>query len=104
MACVFRMGLIRRLDHYFKNTVNDIERTKADAMRKLKPILIMLLLLGFSTMMNAQDGSNESKVGEFMRINQRSYVVIAVKLTILAGLILYIVRLDRKLRKLEKEK
>jgi uncharacterized membrane protein len=72
-------------------------------MRKLKLILIILLLLVFSTMLNAQDGSKESSVGEFMRSNQRSYVVIAVILTILAGLILYIARLDRKIGKLEKE-
>jgi hypothetical protein len=97
------MGLIGRLDHYFKNTVNDIERTKADAMRKLKYLLIVLLLVIIPPVTNAQDGSKESTVGEFMRSDQRSYVVIAVMLTILTGLILYMVRLDRKISKLEKE-
>ncbi len=37
-----------------------------------------------------------------MRSNGRIYVVIAVMLTILAGLIIYVVRLDRKIKKLEK--
>jgi len=73
-------------------------------MRKLKYLFILLLLLSLSTITNAQDGNKESTVGEFMRSDQRSYVVIAVMLTILAGLILYIVRLDRKIGKLEKEK
>lgn len=73
-------------------------------MKKLKPLFILLLLLVLSTIINAQDGKNESSVGVFMRSNQRSYVVIAVMLTILIGLILYMVRVDRKLSKLEKEK
>jgi Ca2+/Na+ antiporter len=72
-------------------------------MKKLKHFFILLLLLGFSAIVKAQDGSKESGVGEFMRSHQRSYVVIAVMLTILAGLILYVVRLDRKISKLEKE-
>jgi Ca2+/Na+ antiporter len=72
-------------------------------MRKMKHLVTTLLLLGLSIIMNAQDGTNESGVGQFMRSNQRSYVVVAVMLTILAGLILYIVRLDRKISKLEKD-
>ena len=72
-------------------------------MRKLKYLFIVLLLLSLSAIVNAQDGK-ESTVGEFMRSNQRSYVVIAVLLTIFTGLILYVVRLDRKISKLEREK
>jgi hypothetical protein len=49
---------------------------------------------------NAQETVKQST--DFMRSSGRIYVVIAVILTILAGLILYIVRLDRKLSKLEK--
>ena len=73
-------------------------------MRKLKLIVMLLVLICFSIITNAQDGSKESGVGEFMRSNQRSYVVIAVLLTILAGIILYLVRLERKISKLEKER
>ena len=40
---------------------------------------------------------------DMMRSNGRIYVVIAVILTILLGLILYIVRLDKKISKLEKQ-
>ena len=72
-------------------------------MKKIKHLLITLLLLSSSAMLHAQGGSKESSVGEFMRSNQRSYVVIAVMLTILTGIILYVVRLDRKISRLEKE-
>lgn len=71
-------------------------------MKKLKSLFTMLLSLSFSIIMNAQNGK-ESTVGQFMRSNERSYVVIAVMLTILAGIVLYVVRLDRKISKLEKE-
>lgn len=73
-------------------------------MRKLRYLVITVFLFTLSTGVHSQDGSKESRVGVFMRSNERSYVVIAVMLTILAGLILYVIRLDRKLSKLEKEK
>jgi hypothetical protein len=46
----------------------------------------------------------EVEMADVMRSNGKIYVVIAVILTILTGLILYVVRLDRKISKLEKEK
>jgi cytochrome c biogenesis protein CcdA len=72
-------------------------------MKILKQIFMIILFVGFATIANAQNGSNESTVGEFMRSNQRSYVVIAVMLTILLGIVLYLVRLERKISKLERE-
>jgi hypothetical protein len=49
---------------------------------------------------NAQDVT----MADIMKENGKIYVVIAVMLTILAGLVLYLVRLDRKISKLEKNK
>ena len=46
---------------------------------------------------------NEVEMADTMRSNGRIYVVVAVMLTILIGLILYIVRLDKKISKMEKE-
>ena len=43
------------------------------------------------------------EMADQMRSSGRIYVVVAVMLTILLGLILYLVRLDRKISKLEKE-
>ena len=57
----------------------------------------------FSLLLQAQEGGGKSSFGNTMRSNGRIYVVVAVMLTILAGLILYMVRLDRKITKLEKE-
>jgi MFS superfamily sulfate permease-like transporter len=51
-----------------------------------------------------QDGATETvEMADTMRQNGKIYVVIAVILTILAGLILYLVRIDRRLTQLEKE-
>ena len=62
-------------------------------MKKLFSILGLLL---FSVLAKAQDN--------LMTGNGKIFVVIAVMLTILAGLVLYLVRLDRKISKLEKNK
>ena len=70
-------------------------------MKIIRQLFILLFTMISTTMVQAQDkGSFEG----FMRSNGRSYVVVAVMLTILLGLILYIVRLDKKISKLEKEK
>jgi hypothetical protein len=50
----------------------------------------------------AQD-RQEVRMADAMRSNGKIYVVIAVILTIFAGLIIYLVRLDRKISKLEKQ-
>ncbi|HEY6505196.1 MAG TPA: hypothetical protein VIZ28_14565, partial [Chitinophagaceae bacterium] len=72
------------------------------AMKKMKPFLLMLLLFATTTILFAQE-KTQSGFGETMRSNGRIYVVVAVMVTILLGLILYLVRLDRKIGKLEKE-
>ena len=63
--------------------------------------LISIFLLSFCTMViNAQD----VKMADTMRENGKIYVVIAVMLTILLGIALYLIRLDRKITKLENNK
>ncbi|MBS1666117.1 MAG: CcmD family protein [Bacteroidetes bacterium] len=53
----------------------------------------------------AQDSTSNSKVAmaDAMRSNGKIYVVIAVLLIILFGLFLYVIRLDKKISRLEKE-
>ena len=68
-------------------------------MRRIKQLLIAFLMLTIPSVLFAQE--KESGFGEMMRSNGRIYVVVAVMLTILAGLILYLVRIDRKIKKLE---
>jgi hypothetical protein len=70
-------------------------------MTMIKKLLLLLTTILIGSVIFAQDKKVEMADG--MRSNGRIYVVVAVMLTILAGLILYLVRLDRKIKKLEKE-
>jgi CcmD family protein len=54
----------------------------------------------FSTMLFAQDAKPE--MADVMRSNGKIYVVVAVCLTILIGLFIYVFLLDRKISRLEK--
>ena len=67
-----------------------------------KRILPVVMLLCITIVTNAQDTGKQST--DLMRSSGRIYVVIAVMLTILTGLILYLVRLERKISRLEKDK
>ncbi len=71
-------------------------------MNSIKKIIGTLLILMMPVLLFAQD--DKVDMADVMRDNGRIYVVVAVLLTILAGLILYIIRLDRKISKLEREK
>lgn len=44
------------------------------------------------------------EMADTMRSNGRIYVLVAVVVTILIGLLLYVFRIDRKLSRLEKDK
>jgi CcmD family protein len=71
-------------------------------MIQLKKIIGSFLLLFLPASVFAQD--KKEVMADTMRSNGRIYVVVAVLTTILIGLLLYVFRLDRKIRKLEKEK
>jgi CcmD family protein len=63
----------------------------------IKRIVLSFLLLICNYVLFAQGMADE------MRSNGKIYVVVAVLTTIFIGIILYLIRLDRKLTKLEKE-
>jgi hypothetical protein len=66
-------------------------------VKKIGFVLCFLLLqLGLL----AQEGRGV-QMADVMRSNGKIYVVVAVILTIFAGIIIYLVRLDRKISKLE---
>ena len=69
-------------------------------MRVLNKITFLFAMLLVSTLSFAQD--KYPTTSDLMRSNGRIYVVVGVILIILAGLILYVVRVDRKISKLEK--
>ena len=91
------------LDQYIKDPPQFSKRKKNAIMKKWKYISVALLFQIISTALWAQDGSQKVQMADTMRSNGRIYVVVAVMSTILIGLILYLVRLDRKISKLEKE-
>lgn len=63
----------------------------------IKRTLLSFLLLLCNYVLFAQSMADE------MRSNGKIYVVVAVLVTIFIGIVLYLVRLDRKLTRLEKE-
>lgn len=67
----------------------------------IKKYALVTFSLFLSLLLQAQDDTVE--MADAMRQNGKIYVVVAVVLTILVGLFLYLVRLDKKISNLEKE-
>ncbi len=61
--------------------------------------MLTALFLTMETMAQNTEGSSD-----IMRSNGKIYVVMAVVITIVAGLFIYVASLDRKISKLEKSK
>jgi CcmD family protein len=64
-------------------------------------LLLPALLFGINLF--AQDVDQRPEMADLLRSNGKIYVVVAVLVTILAGLFFYLIRLDRKIGRLEKE-
>lgn len=71
--------------------------------KKVYALLLLLLFgcLGLTTY--AQSDTQHVEMADQMRANGKIYVVVAVVVVILVGLLLYVVRLDRKITRLEKD-
>jgi CcmD family protein len=65
-----------------------------------KPTIATIFLLLITTTI----ASAETEMADMMRSNGKIYVVVTVLATIFAGIFAYLVYLDRKIKKLEKEK
>lgn len=74
-------------------------------MPKFKKILLSFLVLFCVGALQAQEmvAANKPEMADVMRSNGKIYVVVAVVITIVAGLFLYLVRIDRKVSRLEKQ-
>jgi len=72
-------------------------------MQKIKIVFLLSVCQLPGLFLKAQEGTSKTAFGETMRSSGRIYVVVAVMLTILTGLILYLVRLEKKINKIEKE-
>ncbi|MFL5773456.1 MAG: CcmD family protein [Flavisolibacter sp.] len=66
-------------------------------------VFFLLVMLFLSPLLHAQE-NNDVSMADQMCSNGKIYVVVAVVLTIFAGIIIYLVRLDRKMTRLEKER
>ena len=72
-------------------------------MIKIKGLLAMLLLLCV-TVLNAQNAPTDNvEMATGFSSSGKIYVVVTVVLIILAGLLLYVISMDRKLDRIEKE-
>lgn len=72
-------------------------------MNKLKIFLSSFLLFGFTILLKAQDvESTTNSISKEERTQQSIYIVMAVVITIVIGLFLYLVNIDRKVSRLEK--
>lgn len=70
-------------------------------MNKWKKIISTLFISCLMIIANAQDNHTET---DFMRSNGKIYVVVAVIVTIMLGLLIYLISLDKKITKIEKNK
>jgi len=70
-------------------------------MRKASIVTFILAML---TTFAAQAQTSDTEMADVMRGNGKIYVVVLVLATIFAGIIVYLIRLDRKISKLEKNK
>lgn len=63
-------------------------------------LLLSVLCFGIA---NAQTAGGDVEMADKLKADGKIYVVVGVVLIILTGLILYLVRIERKVAKLEKE-
>jgi CcmD family protein len=71
----------------------------------MKRITSLLILLCVFLVAIGQEGADDRpQMADALRSNGKIYVVVAVVVTILLGLFVYLFRLDRKISKLEKGK
>jgi CcmD family protein len=73
--------------------------------KKVHSSLLLSLCLLFGLFARAQDSTDARPVSmaDRLRADGKIYVVVAVLLTIFIGIIAYVIRLDRKISRLEKK-
>ncbi|THU32046.1 hypothetical protein FAM09_28095 [Niastella caeni] len=69
----------------------------------MKQLIVTMIVLFVQLLANAQDTvHNVERTPTGLYTGNKIYVVMVVAVTILVGLFLYVIRLDRKISKLEK--
>ncbi len=72
-------------------------------MNKLKISLITLFMFILSQAVYAQDIADSNENATILHQNGQIYLVVLVLVTIFAGIIFYLIRLEKKINKLEKK-
>lgn len=72
-------------------------------MMKNKSLYKWLVMLVFTLVSQVGLAQSDVEMADLMRSNGKIYVVVAVLVIIFIGLVVYLVSLDRKVSKLEKE-
>jgi len=72
----------------------------------MSKFIALLVFTFFTLVLYSQNGTKDEppQMANLMRSNGKIYVVVAVVVTILIGLFIYLISMDRKIGKLEKEK
>jgi len=71
-------------------------------MNKLKKIALLIVLSVIQLTLWAQDMDKKTEdPTDFMRSNGKIYVVVACVVVIVSGIYIYLINLDRKIKKLE---
>jgi hypothetical protein len=72
-------------------------------MMKIKNILLLIAVLCTTALYAQAPATTDVDMADGMRSSGKIYVVVGVVLIILAGLLLYLISIDRKVSKMEKE-
>jgi heme/copper-type cytochrome/quinol oxidase subunit 2 len=69
-------------------------------MDKFKKVAFLFLMSFCTAVANAQ-ANNDANANDLMRSNGKIFLVMAIVVSIVIGLLIYVYRLDRKISKLE---
>jgi Na+/proline symporter len=72
-------------------------------MNNLKKIILFFVFVCIQVITNAQTIVTDSNSNDLMRSNGRIFLVMTIVVFIVAGLLVYVYSLDRKISKLEKK-
>jgi CcmD family protein len=72
-------------------------------MSNIVPRILFMLCSLLITVAGVAQDTDRPEMADVMRSNGKIYAVVAILVVILLGIVLYLVRLDRKISKLEKE-
>ena len=100
------MGVAGNLDNHIKTAGSPIDREKFKRRPgMIKKILFTFFAFALSLLTFAQDSTavNDARSATGLRAEGKIYVVLLVAVTILVGLFIYLIRLDRKVSSLEKK-